>query len=164
MKLVSAHSPRDLEAVKALFREYDAFLNVDLQFQGFDKELERLPGKYAPPFGVLLLAKTTAGECIGCGAIRKFGKTEDRTCEMKRLYVRPSARNRGVGHQIAQQLIKDSIRMGYHTMVLDTLERLVSARRLYQSLGFVPVNPYYHNPLPDVLYWQLDLKGRPRRG
>ena len=160
MEIVTAQSKRDLDAIKTLFKEYEAFLNVDLQFQKFDQELENLPGKYAPPSGVLLLAKE-AERFLGCGAIRRFGKPQDRICEMKRLYVRPSGRGLGIGRQIAQRLIKDSIRLGYRVMILDTLKRLKAATHLYRDLGFVPTEPYYHNPLPDVLYWKLDLTGQP---
>ena len=158
MEIVTADTAQEIEAIRQLFREYEAFLDVDLRFQKFEQELAHLPGAYAPPHGVLLLAKE-ATNILGCGAIRRFGKPEERTCEMKRLYVRPSARGAGVGRRIARRLINDGIRLGYRTMVLDTLERLAAAGRLYRSLGFVPAEPYYHNPLDDVLYWKLDLTG-----
>jgi GNAT superfamily N-acetyltransferase len=156
MNIVSAESERDIAEIRELFREYQRFLNVDLCFQGFELELANLPGKYAAPSGVLLLAKEGA-DCIGCGAIRRFGRPEDHLCEMKRLYVRPSVRGLGVGKRLAEQLIQEGIRLGYQTMILDTLDKLVAATNLYQTLGFVPIEPYYGNPLPDVSYWKLDL-------
>ena len=82
---------------------------------------------------------------------------------MKRLYVRPEARSRGLGRRIAEELIKESVRLGYCTMVLDTLEKLKPAIHLYESLGFRRGKPYYENPLPDVLYWELDLAAAAER-
>ena len=158
MNIVYAKSERDIDEIRKLFREYERFLDVDLCFQGFELELANLPGKYAAPSGVLLLAKE-GRNCIGCGALRRFGRPEDHICEIKRLYVRPSARGLGVGKRLAEQLIQDGIRLGYQTMILDTLEKLVAATSLYRSLGFIPTEPYYGNPLPDVSYWKLDLTG-----
>ena len=162
MEIVYPESTRDFDAIRKLFREYEEFLDVDLQFQSFESELATLPGKYAPPCGVLLLAKEKEA-ALGCGAIRRFGPAENRICEMKRLYVRPSARHRGIGKQLAMHLIQDGIRLGYRTMILDTLKRLEAATSLYRLLGFVPTEPYYENPLTDVLYWKLDLKGKKNR-
>lgn len=159
MDIVYANWTQDINEIRKLFREYEEFLDVNLQFQDFEFELASLPGKYALPSGVLLLARN-GEEYIGCGAIRRFGKPENGICEMKRLYIRPSARGLGVGKQLAKQLIQEGIRLGYRTMILDTLERLEAATRLYQSLGFVISEPYYNNPLSDVLYWKLDLTGQ----
>jgi len=79
---------------------------------------------------------------------------------MKRLYVSPKARGRGVGRQIAQRLIHEGLRLGYSTMLLDTLDWLEAAIHLYESLGFMRTEPYYDNPLPGVVYWKLDLRGQ----
>lgn len=158
MDIVQATSRKDLYEVRRLFREYETHLNVDLCFQQFESELATLPGKYAPPSGMLLLA-TDGKMAVGCGALRKIESLGNRTCEMKRLYVCPDARGLGVGKRIALQLIQDAIRLGYTTMALDTLDRLKAAINLYQSLGFVSTQPYYDNPLSDVIYMTLDLRG-----
>lgn len=157
MEIIRADLPQDIEDIRILFREYEAFFDVDLCFQGFEAELAALPGKYAPPSGVLLIGREGRA-AIGCGALRRFGPAQDRTCEMKRLYVRPEARGKGAGRQIAGRLIQESVRLGYATMVLDTFDRLAAAMRLYESLGFVRTAPYYDNPLPGVTYWKLDLE------
>lgn len=159
MNIIKAQIPPEIDEVRRLFREYEAYLNVDLCFQQFESELANLPGKYAPPFGTLLLAKD-GQKAIGCGALRRLGTVQAHTCEMKRLYVCPEARGVGIGKQIAKRLIQEGVRLGYATMVLDTLKRLESAICLYESLGFVRTEAYYDNPLPDVVYWKLDLRGQ----
>jgi putative acetyltransferase len=158
MNIIQAKTTHEIQEVRRLFREYEAYLNVDLCFQQFESELASLPGKYSPPSGTLLLAKEKQ-KALGCGALRRLGAIQDRTCEMKRLYVCPEARGLGIGKQMAERLIQEGIRLGYSTMVLDTLNRLETAIRLYESLGFVRTGPYYENPIPDVVYLKLDLRG-----
>jgi uncharacterized protein (TIGR02246 family) len=153
MKIIQAHTKRHIEEVRALFREYQVFLGVDLGFQGFEEELAGLPGKYVPPDGLLLLAMS-GQKAAGCGALRKL---DGRRCEMKRLFVRPKFRGRGLGKTLAKRLVDEALRMGYSTMVLDTLDKLKAAMGIYESLGFVPTKAYYRNPLSGVVYWKLDM-------
>jgi GNAT superfamily N-acetyltransferase len=159
MNIIHVTTPQKIDEIRILFREYEAYLNVDLSFQDFESELANLPGKYAPPFGMLILAMEDQKAC-GCGALRRFGSIQDRVCEMKRLYVRPEARGLGIGKQIARRLIQEAVRLGYFTMVLDTLNKLKAAINLYESLGFVRTKPYYDNPISGVIYWKLDLMGQ----
>jgi putative acetyltransferase len=158
MNIINAKSPQEIDDIRRLFREYEAYLNVDLCFQQFETELANLPGRYAPPSGTLLLA-TDGLKAIGCGALRRLDSIKGLTCEMKRLYVCPEARGLGAGRQIARRLIEEGVRLGYATMVLDTLDRLEAAFHLYESLGFVRTEPYYDNPLPGVVYLKLNLRG-----
>jgi putative acetyltransferase len=159
MNITQAKTLHEIDEARRLFREYEAYLNVDLCFQQFESELANLPGKYALPSGTLLLAKDRQ-KVIGCGALRRLGAIQDRTCEMKRLYVCREGRGLGIGKQIAERLIQEGVLLGYSTMVLDTLNRLEAAIQLYKSLGFVQTGPYYDNPLPDVVYWKLDLRSQ----
>jgi GNAT superfamily N-acetyltransferase len=154
VEIVTAETQTQLELVRSLFREYERFLAVDLCFQNFEAELAGLPGKYAPPEGALLLAMH-GDQAGGCVAARKLGEG---ICEMKRLYVRPQYRGLGLGRLLATRVIEAAKTMGYKRMRLDTLDRLGEAVQLYRSLGFTQIRPYYSNPLPGVLYWELELE------
>ena len=148
-----AHWPRDHGVVEALFREYVGSLAEDISFQDFEAEFTGLPGKYARPGGVVLIAHN-GNEAAGAVAYRMV---EPGVCEMKRLYIRPAFRGKGIARELANELIDDARRQGYRTMLLDTLGSMSAARALYRDLGFVPIAPYYDNPLPGVMYMALDL-------
>jgi GNAT superfamily N-acetyltransferase len=150
-----AESPDEIAAAQELFREYAAWLGFSLCFQGFDKELATLPGKYASPTGRLLIAHCD-GMLAGCGALRAL---EPGLCEMKRLYVRPQFRGRRLGLMLVEHLIADAGIIGYDLMRLDTLpNRMADANRLYRSLGFYEIPAYSSNPQPDVCYLELRLR------
>ena len=152
MTLRDAEFPGDLELVRTLFREYAEELGVDLCFQGFEEELASLPGKYGPPGGALLLAGDR-----GCIALRNI---VDGVCEMKRMFVRPAGRGKGLGRELAIAIVNRGAELGYREMVLDTLEQLAPAIRLYEGLGFAECEPYYENPLRDVVYMRKALRLR----
>lgn len=153
MNLVRAQHPPEMEHARVLFREYADALGVDLAFQGFAAEVAGLPGAYAPPDGALFLAMAKQTPA-GCVAVRKLAPG---VCEMKRLYVRPAHRGLGLGRCLAEAALAEGIRLGYSLMRLDTLDRLVEAMKLYESLGFRRCAPYYPNPLPGVVYWERRL-------
>ena len=148
-----ARGVADLGHVRALFREYQEWLGVDLCFQGFDDELRRLPGRYAPPRGVLLLAR--AGSAIA-GVVGMWPLSET-VCEMKRLYVRPPWRGLGLGRRLANEIVAEARNAGFTHMRLDTLAGLEAARALYASMGFVEIPAYNDNPLDGVLFMELRL-------
>ena len=143
----------DIEAVRVLFREYQAALGVDLSFQGFAEEVESLPGAYAPPHGRLLLA-TSGGSIAGCVALRPVS---DETSEMKRLYVRPAFRSSGLGRELVDRVIAEAREIGSTRIVLDTLPTMAGAQRLYERLGFRDIPPYRHNPIAGTRFLGLDL-------
>src|SRR5947209_2684147 len=153
LRISEAQWPDDRAVVEALFREYVASLAEDISFQNVDDELSALPGKYARPGGVVLIARDDA-RAAGTVAYRMG---EPGVCEMKRLYVRPAFRGSGLGRELGNELIEDARARGYRTMLLDTLASMSSARALYRDLGFTPVAPYYDNPLPGVMYMALEL-------
>ena len=156
MKILQAQTADEIEAVRALFREYQQFLGVDLCFQGFEEELAALPGCYAPPKGRLLLARDGA-HAAGCVALRPL---EDGACEMKRLFVRPAYRGRRLGRLLALRVVSEATASGYAVMRLDTLNTLEHAMQIYETLGFQRRASYYANPLPGVVYWERTLANR----
>jgi ribosomal protein S18 acetylase RimI-like enzyme len=135
----------DVALVRALFREYAASLGVDLSFQGFEEEVAALPAGYD--------AILVAGD-EGCVGVRPF---EDGVCEMKRLYVRPSARGAGLGRTLALAAVEHARALGYRSMRLDTMPMMGSAQTLYESLGFVEIPPYRHNPVAGTRFMELLL-------
>jgi putative acetyltransferase len=154
MRIKQARTKFEIEEVRKLFREYEAFLGVDLCFQNFEEELAGLPGKYSRPSGDLLIC-LDGERTVGCVAIRKL---DEGVCEMKRLFVRPEARGTGLGKRLAREIIVIARELGYSLMRLDTLDRLTEAMHLYEMLGFRKTGPYYENPLPGVVYWELELR------
>lgn len=148
-----AASIADFEAAKSLFLQYQAELKVDLCFQSFEEELLQLPIMYGQNNGCLLLAMKS-NLYIGCVGTRR--KDSD-TCEMKRLFVQPAYKNQGIGRSLVEQIISESIFLGYKKMILDTLEHLVPALHLYKSYGFKETGAYYNNPLQHVVYLEKDL-------
>jgi ribosomal protein S18 acetylase RimI-like enzyme len=142
---------------RALFLEYAESLGFDLGFQDFEAELRGLPGEYAPPGGVLLLARV-AKEAVGCVGLRPLAPE---TCEMKRLYVRPEARAGGAGRALAEAVIEVGRELGYRRMRLDTVPTMTAARALYRSLGFREIEPYRFNPIPGTSFMELDLAAGP---
>jgi len=151
--IIPAHAKEYVEQVRELFKEYEASLGISLCFQNFDKELAGLPGDYAPPSGRLYLAFDDA-QPIGCVGLRKIS---DEVCEMKRLYVRPLARGKGVGRKLVLRLVNDARRRGYQRMRLDTLPSMKRALALYQSMGFKPIEPYRENPVEGARFLELTL-------
>ena len=154
MKIKHPQTKTEMDEIRRLFREYESFLDVDLCFQSFEEELASLPGKYSRPSGDLLIG-LDGERIVGCVAIRKL---DDGVCEMKRLFVRPEARGKGLGRRLAQEIIKVARELGYSIMRLDTLDKLLEAKRLYENLGFRKTESYYENPLPGVVYLELVLK------
>lgn len=153
MKILEAQSGEPLRAVAQLFENYQAFLGVNLCFQGFADELAQLPGKYAKPEGNLYVLQE--GESyVGCVAFYHMG---DGVCELKRLYVVPTAWGKGYGKALLERAVHDAKALGYHLMRLDSLKRLESAAQLYEAFGFVYCEPYNINPEPDVYYMQKPL-------
>jgi putative acetyltransferase len=153
MEIIPAQTDYHLLAARNLFMEYADYLGVDLCFQGFQQELDELPGAYAPPDGRLLLA-VEDDQSVGCVTIRKLGEG---ICEMKRLYVQPEHRGKGLGRRLAEAIIQEARAIGYRKMRLDSLTSLKEAAGLYRSLGFTEIPPYRYNPLPDAVFMELGL-------
>lgn len=153
IEIGEATQPEDVAVVRELLREYERALGVDLCFQGFAEEVAGLPGDYAQPRGLLLLARH-GSDVAGCIALRPV---DDAVCEMKRLYVRDAFRAAGLGRRLVERVIVAAHAIGYRRMVLDTLPTMVSAQRLYESFGFRDIAPYRHNPIGGTRFLGLEL-------
>jgi GNAT superfamily N-acetyltransferase len=146
---IRAASAGDLDEIRAMLREYAAWLEVDLCFQNFEEELAGLPGEYRPPRGRLLIA-----EQAGCVGLRPL---DEEICEMKRLFVRPEHRGSGLGRQLVEAIIGEARSIGYRRMRLDTMPKMAGAQGLYASLGFRDIPAYRYNPEPGARFLELEL-------
>lgn len=145
---------------RRLFRlyaeEHAATIAEILCFQGFEDEVTGLPGRYAPPSGCLLLAME-GDRPAGCVAIRDLGGG---TCEMKRLYVLPEFRGRGLGRRLVAEVLRRAGAAGYRRMLLDTMPEMAEAIALYRSFGFGDTAPYGSSPDGRAVYMEKPLVGR----
>ncbi len=155
LRLLQVQNEYDVTLARTVFREYEAWLGLDLCFQNFEKELAELPGDYAPPSGRLLLAYED-DQLAGCVALRKL---DDGVCEMKRLFLRPQFHGQGRGRELAETIIDEARSAGYERMRLDTLpEQMGKAITLYRSLGFKEIEAYYNNPVAGAMFMELMLE------
>jgi ribosomal protein S18 acetylase RimI-like enzyme len=154
LQFCQAELPGQIAQARELFLEYAQSLGFSLCFQGFDQELAGLPGDYAPPAGRLLLAKYE-GQVAGCVALHRL---EDGICEMKRLYLRPQFRSKGLGRALADRILAEARQIGYQRMRLDTVEPIMKdAVAMYRKIGFREIEPYCTNPITGALYMELTL-------
>ena len=151
---LGADDTTELEHVRGFFRQYAAWLGVDLSFQGFADEIANLPGAYGAADGRLFYAEVD-GQPAGCVGIRRFSEG---VCEMKRLYVDPVFRGRGVGRKLALAAIKAAHLFGYRRILLDTVPSMRIAVKLYRELGFKEVPAYYPSPIEGTIFLTLDLE------
>ena len=145
--------PADIDAVRAMMREYIEWIALDLAFQEIDAELDRLPGDYAPPRGVLLVA-ADGDRYAGVIALRPF---DTRICEMKRLFIRPEARGLGLARRLIDALLAEARRLGYAEIRLDTLPMMGAAQALYEAMGFVDMPAYYDTPIAGTRFMRKAL-------
>ena len=154
LAVTQAESATQIAQARELFLEYAQSSGFILCFQNFDQELATLPGHYASPDGRLLLA-TYEGQLAGCVALHQL---ELGICEMKRLYLRPQFRGKGLGRTLADSVIAEARQIGYHHMRLDTVEPMMkNAVAMYRRLGFQEIAPYCANPIAGALYMELQL-------
>lgn len=143
-----------IEQVKIKIIEYTTRLGRDLSFQNIDEELSNPAIKYAAPQGELLVALDDHEKVIGMVA---YHKHSDERCEMKRLYVSPECRGMKLGEKLIDEIIQHAKNAGFKEMVLDTIVPLQAAIHLYKKMGFEECEPYYDNPMDDVIYMKYLL-------
>lgn len=158
MKIVLAYDR--LEEILELVTEYAAAIlqhGADVQHclssQHLNDELQDMNGKYGPPYGRIYLALVD-GEAAGCVALTQNDRVH---CEIKRLYVRPQYRGRGISRALTDQVISDAREIGYQYMRLDTFPFMRSAIRLYETYGFQYIERYNDNPAQSAIFMQLKL-------
>jgi len=139
----------DLDTIRELWREYWASIGLPGDFQNFDAELASLPGVYQR-----LLIERVDGKPAGTIALRP---SANNACEVKRLYVRPEYRGRGLARKLVDTAIGEARAQGYTQIFCDTLPSMQSALALYKSIGFVETEPYSDHPTPGAIYLRLAL-------
>lgn len=158
LQLFDAITPDQIESTRQLFREYEAGLGISLCFQNFDEEVKNLPGDYATPGGALLIAFSD-GALAGCCALRPANVAAyPKAAEMKRLFVRPAFRGKGIARKLVYEILRMARGQGYDYVVLDTLNTMKEAQALYLLIGFRDIQPYYENPIEGARYMLLDLR------
>ena len=155
LRTLTANDTDALEQVRQYFRNYAAWLGVDLSYQHFDQEMASLPGAYIAPQGRLFFAEVD-GRPAGCVGVRPLPDS-DGVCEMKRLYVDPEKRGHGVGSALALAAIKAAKDIGYRKLIIDTLPSMRMAVKLYRELGFTEAPAYYKTPVEGTMFLALDL-------
>ncbi len=153
MEYIHPHTDQQLNDAIALFQEYANSLNISLAFQKFEEELKSIHSMYGSPTGCLLLVYEN-DQAIACAAYRKIGEG---VCELKRMYIKPNYRGKGIGQQLLDLLCDRAKLNGYTTMRLDTLDTMLPAIKLYSNNGFYSIDPYYHNPNQGVVYMEKSL-------
>jgi putative acetyltransferase len=153
VEFIRAASAADYQAAASLFREYAAWLGIDLSFQDFENELLELRDQYGPPNGGIILCRS-GDAYIGCAGVREW---EGEEAELKRMYLQPQQQGKGFGKRLLTETLELARELGYKSIRLDTLDKLEAALQLYRQQGFTETPPYYHNPNAGVIFMQLTL-------
>ena len=148
---IIAGTDEDYSNAAKLFKEYAAWLNIDLSFQHFEEELQELKTMYAAPGGGIILSKN-GNDYIASVAIRKIN---NETAELKRMFVQPAYQNKGIGKKLLEKAIEFARCANYCCIRLDTLNNMLPAINLYKQYGFYEIPAYYHNPNTTAVYFEL---------
>jgi putative acetyltransferase len=151
IEIKQASTEKEFDLIRSLNHSFIGWLmqifpeaqdRIAKYFKSLEAEMASLPGEYAPPTGILLIAYYE-GEVAGTVSARKIS---DQICEMKHMFALPQFHGKGIGKALATELINESRKMGYERMRLDTSIGQVAAQGLYRSLGFQEIQPYYELP------------------
>lgn len=161
-----AERPSEIDAFRTLCRAYAASLPFSLDYQGFEAEMASLPGKYAPPRGALFVA-WDGGAPVGIVAVRALPEDSlvptdpgerSAIAELKRMYVDPAARGRGIGRLLGEAAVEFARRAGYRAIWLDSEPDFAAALAVYRALGFGPIERYNRDPQESTVYLGLTLR------
>jgi putative acetyltransferase len=153
VEIVIANNEKEYEAAAILFKEYAAWLNIDLGFQKFDEELLQLQEMYYFPAGAILLSKKE-NIFTGCVAVRK---KENSIAELKRMFIKTQYRKEGIGALLLQRALEIATQLHYKKIRLDTLDTMTPAINLYKKHGFYEIEPYYFNPEKNAVFFEKVL-------
>jgi putative acetyltransferase len=146
-------APQDLDAVRDLILAHVAARATTPGVEYMRADALSLPGRFSAPRGGLWLARAE-DRAAGCVALRPL---DDSVAEVKRMYVDPAWRGRGVGRALLVTLIAGARERGYRMLRLGTLVDMTPAQALYKSLGFVPIERYRPDELIDTRFFELTL-------
>lgn len=143
----------ELAAVRTLILAHAAALRHHKGVELVQADAAALPGPYALPRGRLFLASLD-GAPAGCVALHPLDSV---TGEVKRMFVLPAARRRGVARALMVRLLDEARRLGYLRLRLGTLDEMTAAQQLYRTLGFVPIPGYRVDEPVDSVFLECDL-------
>jgi putative acetyltransferase len=149
---VRANTGEEYKNAALLFKEYAAWLNIDLGFQHFDKELKEIKTMYGEPGGGIILCKTMDAY-IGCVGIRKINSN---IAELKRMFIKPAWQKQGIGKALLEKAVELARGYNYTTIRLDTLNYMTPAIKLYKDYGFYEIPAYYNNPNATAVYFEIE--------
>lgn len=153
LDIIKTTSAQHYADATALIVEYSKWLNIDLSFQNFDQEMASLPTMYNDKDGGLFVAYLDH-QPAGVVGLRRFSTTDG---EVKRMFVRESARGHGLGKLLLRTCIDTARALEYNTLKLDTADFMKSAIKLYTDEGFNEIAAYRHNPQEGARYFELLL-------
>ena len=154
-----AKTDEDQALIRELFWEYLEWANMHLNEEyGINFDIKSMIEHdmvkleiFLPPYGRLLLAIEG-----GCGAgIACMRRIRQDIGEIKRMYVRPEFRGRGIGRALLEALIAEAREVGYPKVRLDSTRFMEAAHSLYRSVGFHEIEPYMESEIPPEFhrYW-----------
>ena len=148
-----ADTDEEYKNASILFKEYAAWLNIDLSFQHFDDELIAIKAMYGLPDGGIILCKYR-DEFIGCVGIRKI---DNHTAELKRMFIKQAWQKQGIGKILLKKVVELARILNYTVIRLDTLNYMMPAIKLYKEYGFYEIPAYYNNPNATVVYFEIKV-------
>ena len=155
VEIKNADDPEALAVARRLIRAHFAAHSTAHGPEETEPIIAALPNPYVPPRGGLWVAFVD-GVGSGCAALREI---DAETGEVKRMYVDPEMRGKGIARTLALHVIDQARTLGYSTLRLGTLRSMRPAQSLYESLGFKPVAPYRPIEFGDTIFYELDLGG-----